>query len=72
VVEPDYTIDSSICGPFLFGMLQATDPLIESTMAALIDRLWCKTEVGGVARYEPRWEVSPAMRMTVISKSART
>ena len=52
VVEPDYTIDSSICGPFLFGMLQATDPLIESTMAALIDRLWCKTEVGGVARYE--------------------
>ena len=52
VVEPDYTIDSSICGPFLFGMLQATDPLIESTMAALTDRLWCKTEVGGVARYE--------------------
>ena len=52
VVQPDYTIDSSICGPFLFGMLQATDPLIESTMAALIDRLWCKTEVGGVARYE--------------------
>ncbi|MFC1924637.1 glycoside hydrolase family 15 protein [Chloroflexota bacterium] len=52
VVEPDYTIDSSICGPFLFGMLQATDPLIESTMAAIIDRLWCKTKVGGVARYE--------------------
>ncbi len=52
VVEPDYTIDSSICGPFLFGMLQATDPLIKSTMTALIDRLWCKTEVGGIARYE--------------------
>ncbi|MGB5926496.1 MAG: glycoside hydrolase family 15 protein [Dehalococcoidia bacterium] len=52
VVEPDYTIDSSICGPFLFGMLQATDPLIESTMAVLMDRLWCKTEVGGIARYE--------------------
>jgi GH15 family glucan-1,4-alpha-glucosidase len=52
VVEPDYTIDSSICGPFLFGMLQAADPLIESTMAALMDRLWCKTEVGGIARYE--------------------
>ncbi len=51
-VEPDYIIDSSICGLFLFGMLQATDPLIESTMAALIDRLWCKTEMGGVARYE--------------------
>lgn len=52
VLEPDYTIDSSICGPFLLGMLQATDPLIESTMAVLIDRLWCKTEVGGIARYE--------------------
>ena len=52
VVEPDYTIDSSICGLFLFGMLQATDPLIESTMVALIDRLWCKTKVGGIARYE--------------------
>ncbi|UCG83902.1 MAG: glycoside hydrolase family 15 protein [Dehalococcoidia bacterium] len=52
VVEPDYTIDSSICGPFLFGMLQATDPPIESTMAVLMDRLWCKTEVGGIARYE--------------------
>jgi len=52
MVEPDYTIDSSICGPFLFGMLQAADPLIKSTMAALMDRLWCKTEVGGIARYE--------------------
>lgn len=52
VVEPDYTIDSSICGLFLFGMIQATDPIIESTMASLIDRLWCKTKTGGIARYE--------------------
>ena len=52
VVEPDYTIDSSICGLFLFGMLQASDPLIESTMSALMHRLWCKTKVGGIARYE--------------------
>jgi len=52
VVEPDSTIDSSMCGPFLLGMLEATDPLIESTMAALLDRLWCKGRVGGVARYE--------------------
>jgi len=51
-VEPDYIIDSSICGLFLFGMFQATDPRIESTMAALIGRLWCKTDIGGVARYE--------------------
>ena len=52
VVEPDHTIDSSICGLFLFGMLQATDPLIENTMAAVIDRLWCKTTAGGMARFE--------------------
>jgi GH15 family glucan-1,4-alpha-glucosidase len=52
LVEPDYTIDSSICAPFLFGMLQASDPLIESTMTALMHRLWCKTKVGGIARYE--------------------
>jgi len=52
VVEPDSTIDSSMFGPFLLGMLKATDPLIESTMAALLDRLWCKGRVGGVARYE--------------------
>jgi len=52
VVEPDYTIDSSICGPFIFGMLQVADPLVESTMARLIDRLWCKTKVAGIARYE--------------------
>ena len=51
-VEPDYTIDSSISGLFLFGMLEATDLTLESTMLALIDRLWCKTEAGGVARFE--------------------
>jgi len=33
-------------------MLQATDSLIESTMAVLMDRLWCKTAVGGIVRYE--------------------
>lgn len=52
VVEPDYTLDCSICGLLLFGMIEATDPRIESTMAALIDRLWCKTKTGGMARYE--------------------
>jgi GH15 family glucan-1,4-alpha-glucosidase len=51
-VDPDYTIDSSICGPFLFGMFEATEPRVETTMAAIIDKLWCKTEIGGMARYE--------------------
>ena len=51
-IQRDYVIDSSISGFFLFGMFQPADPLIESTMTAIEDRLWCKTEVGGMARYE--------------------
>jgi len=51
-IQRDYIIDSSISGFFLFGMFEPTDPLIESTMAAIKDRLRCKTEVGGMARYE--------------------
>jgi len=51
-IQPDYVIDSSISGFFLFGMFEPTDPLIESTMTAIEDRLWCKTEVEGLARYE--------------------
>jgi len=51
-IQRDSTIDSSISGFFLFGMFEPTDPLIENTMAAIKDRLWCKTEVGGMARYE--------------------
>ena len=52
VVKPDYTIDSSICGLFLFGMFRVDDSPIENTMAVLMDRLRCKAEAGGIARYE--------------------
>ncbi len=48
----DGNIDSSIVGLFQFGMFEASDPRIESTMKAIHDRLWCKTSVGGLARYE--------------------
>ena len=51
-IQRDRVIDSSISSLFLFGMFEPTDPLIESTMTAIEDRLWCKTEVGGLARYE--------------------
>ena len=33
-------------------MFEATDPLIESTMKAVENRLWCKTKIEGMARYE--------------------
>ncbi|TMC44800.1 MAG: glycoside hydrolase family 15 protein [Chloroflexi bacterium] len=51
----DLTIDSSVYGLWYFGMFSAGDPQIVSTMKAVYDRLWCKTEVGGIARYENDW-----------------
>jgi GH15 family glucan-1,4-alpha-glucosidase len=50
--EVDWTLDSAILGLLFFGMFPADDPRIESTAAALHDRLWIKTDVGGMARYE--------------------
>jgi len=51
----DQTIDSSVYGLWYFGMFPADDPQIVSTMKAVYDRLWCKTQVGGIARYEYDW-----------------
>ena len=51
-IHKDATLDSSICGLFQFGMLPADDPQMERTMQALEQRLWAKTSVGGMARYE--------------------
>ena len=48
----DLTIDSSVYGLWYFGMFSADDPQIVSTMTGVYDRLWCKTEAGGIARYE--------------------
>lgn len=51
-VTVDWTIDSSVAGLFLFGMYEAADPKVESTMKAVRERLWARTPVGGLARYE--------------------
>jgi GH15 family glucan-1,4-alpha-glucosidase len=51
----DLTIDSSVYGLWYFGMFPADDPQIVSTMTGVYDRLWCKTEAGGIARYENDW-----------------
>ncbi|MCA1664732.1 MAG: glycoside hydrolase family 15 protein, partial [Myxococcales bacterium] len=48
----DATIDASLFGAFAFGAYAPDDPRVLSTMQAVRERLWCKTEVGGVARYE--------------------
>jgi len=50
--EVDVTMDASLCALWYFGMLEPDDPRIVATMQAVRDRLWVKTEVGGMARYE--------------------
>jgi len=51
IVEDD-TVESSVYGVFAFGMLPADDPRMVSTMEAVRERLWVRTDVGGMARYE--------------------
>lgn len=50
--EIDPTIDASVYAPFYFGVFEARDERVVNTMTAVKDRLWVKTAVGGVARYE--------------------
>jgi glucoamylase len=49
--KEDPTPDASVAGVWKFGMLAADDERVTSTMQALKDALWVKTEVGGCARY---------------------
>ncbi len=51
-LEVDATCDSSLWGLFAFGLYSADDPRIKATFNALRERLWVKTDVGGMARYE--------------------
>jgi GH15 family glucan-1,4-alpha-glucosidase len=48
----DDTCDASLWGLFAFGLYDADDDRIIATMKALREKLWVKTEVGGLARYE--------------------
>jgi oligosaccharide amylase len=50
--EVDETIDASLFGIFYFGAFAPDDPLVRDTMSAVEARLWAKTDVGGLARYE--------------------
>jgi GH15 family glucan-1,4-alpha-glucosidase len=51
-IVKDATLDISLAGIFLFGLLPATDPRVVATMRAIEERLSIRTPVGGVARYE--------------------
>jgi oligosaccharide amylase len=50
--KKDATVDASLVGLWRFGMFAPDHPKIVATMEMVRDRLWVKTEVGGVARYE--------------------
>jgi len=51
-LQPDALIDASLYGPFYFGVFGAKDEMVVNTMAVIKERLWVKSEVGGMARYE--------------------
>ncbi len=48
----DLTADSANCGVFMFGALPPDHTAVLAEVAALRKRLWVKTKVGGMARYE--------------------
>jgi glucoamylase len=51
-LEVDSVVDASLYAIFAFGAYPADDPKVTSTMQQVYDKLWCKTKVGGLARYE--------------------
>jgi GH15 family glucan-1,4-alpha-glucosidase len=51
-LQADKTVDASLFGLWYFGMYSPDDPRIQATMEAVRERLWVKTAIGGVARYE--------------------
>jgi GH15 family glucan-1,4-alpha-glucosidase len=51
-LDVDPTLDASLYGLWYFGMYAPDDPRIVRTMDTVRDRLWVRTEAGGLARYE--------------------
>jgi glucoamylase len=52
IYEIDETLDASLFGLYKFHLFDAEDPRVVATMRAIEEKLWVKTPVGGVARYE--------------------
>ncbi len=48
----DMTIDASLFALWYFEVFSPEDAMVQSTLQAVHDRLWVKTAVGGMARYE--------------------
>ncbi|MDV6342951.1 glycoside hydrolase family 15 protein [Nitrosomonas sp. Is37] len=50
--EIDRTLDASLYGIFAFGAYDPHDEKVKNTMRQVYETLWCRTHVGGLARYE--------------------
>lgn len=51
-LDLDPTIDASMAAIFSLQLLPPDDPRVVFTMEAIYDRLWVRSPVGGLARYE--------------------
>ena len=51
-LTPDLNVDASVHGVWRFGMFDAGDERVRSTMESVRDELTVKSSVGGVARYQ--------------------
>lgn len=51
-MELDPSIDASVFAVFYLGVFPASTNIVESTMSAVREKLWVRTDTGGVARYE--------------------
>ncbi len=51
-IEIDDTVDASLYGIFAFGAYRADNDRVRNTMGQVHETLWCKTDVGGIARNE--------------------
>ena len=62
-IQVDAAFDSSLWGLFAFGLYSVDHPKIVSTFEALREKLWLKTPVGGMSRYEndPYQQVNPTI-----------
>jgi GH15 family glucan-1,4-alpha-glucosidase len=48
----DLTVDSSLSFAFTQGAFEADSEEVRNSMNAIIDKLWIKSDIGGLARYE--------------------
>jgi GH15 family glucan-1,4-alpha-glucosidase len=48
----DMTVDSSVSLTFITGAFSASSEEVRNSMNSVIDKLWIKTNTGGLARYE--------------------